>query len=85
MPRYFFHIHDGTLAPDDTGTELPDIAAAQSAALQTSGEIIKDGSMENVEWRSVGNEGNRRSRTRQPDVLRCAVLRSAEIRRNPAI
>jgi hypothetical protein len=52
MPRYFFHIHDGTSALDDTGTELPDIAAAQSAALQTSGEIIKQGSMENL-WKGV--------------------------------
>ena len=52
MPRYFFHICDGTSALDDTGTELPDIAAARTAALQTSGEIIKQGSMENL-WKGV--------------------------------
>jgi len=52
MPRYFFHIHDGTSALDDTGTELPDLASAQSAALQTSGEIIKQASMENL-WKGV--------------------------------
>ncbi|MGL3108069.1 DUF6894 family protein [Bradyrhizobium sp. BR 1432] len=51
MPRYFFHISDST-SLDDAGTELLDIAAAQTAALQTSGEIIKQGSMETL-WKGI--------------------------------
>jgi hypothetical protein len=51
MPRYFFHISDGA-SLYDPGTELPDIAAARTAALQTSGEIIKQASMETL-WRGI--------------------------------
>jgi hypothetical protein len=73
MPRYFFHIYDGILALDDTGTELPDIAAAQTAALQTSGEIIKEGLMENlwkgVPWEMKVTDGG------QPEGQTCFVLR----------
>jgi hypothetical protein len=51
MPRYFFHISDGA-SPEDAGIELLDIAAAQAEALQTSGEIIKHGPMENL-WKGI--------------------------------
>ena len=42
MPRYFFHVHDGSSAPDTDGTELPDIYTAQAAAIRTSGEILRE-------------------------------------------
>jgi hypothetical protein len=42
MPRYFFHIDDGTLAPDYEGTELADLADARSAAVALAGALLKD-------------------------------------------
>ena len=42
MPRYFFHVYDGSSAPDTDGTELADIYTAQAAAIRTSGEILRD-------------------------------------------
>ena len=42
MPRYFFHVYDGSSAPDTDGTELPDIYTAQAQAIRTSGEILRD-------------------------------------------
>jgi hypothetical protein len=42
MPRYFFHVHDGTSDPDLEGTELPDIYAAQAEAIRASGEMLSD-------------------------------------------
>ena len=54
MPRYFFNVHDGTSLVDEDGTDLPDIYAAQSQAIRTSGEILRDlGARfwDGVEWR----------------------------------
>ena len=42
MPRYFFHVYDGSSSPDFDGTELPDIYTAQAVAIRTSGEILRD-------------------------------------------
>ena len=42
MPRYFFHVHDGTSTRDIVGTELPDIFAAQDEAIRTSGELLRE-------------------------------------------
>jgi uncharacterized protein DUF6894 len=42
MPRYYFHLEDGQLLLDDTGDDLPDIAAAQTEALRVSSEAIRD-------------------------------------------
>ncbi len=42
MPRYFFHVNDGSSARDEDGTELPDIYAAQHMAIRASGEILRD-------------------------------------------
>ena len=42
MPRYFFHVYDGSSSPDADGTELPDIYTAQAQAIRTSGEILRD-------------------------------------------
>ena len=42
MPRYFFHIDDGVSIPDPIGSELPDLAAARSEAVEASGSILAD-------------------------------------------
>ena len=42
MPRYFFHVYDGSSSLDTDGTELPDIYTAQALAIRTSGEILRD-------------------------------------------
>ena len=42
MPRYFFHRADGEFDPDDTGTELPDLTAARTAAIRFAAESVKD-------------------------------------------
>ena len=42
MPRYFFHIYDGYSAPDQDGTELPDIYTAQAEAIRLSGEVLRE-------------------------------------------
>jgi hypothetical protein len=55
MPRYFFHVRDGTLVLDDIGVELPDVAFALAIAIQLSTEILKDGmvrpSRNDLRWR----------------------------------
>ena len=42
MPRYFFHLHDGVSVMDWEGTDLPDIYTAQSQAIRTTGEMLRD-------------------------------------------
>lgn len=40
MPRYFFHLVDGSNIRDEVGEELPDLAAARRSALLILGEIL---------------------------------------------
>lgn len=40
MSRYYFHVQDGGSAPDSEGVELPDLAAARRAAVQTACAMI---------------------------------------------
>ena len=42
MPRYFFHVFDGYSAPDQEGSELPDVYTAQAEAIRLSGEILRE-------------------------------------------
>lgn len=42
MPRYFFHIIDGTTDSDHIGTDFPDLYAAQDQAVRAAGEAIRD-------------------------------------------
>ncbi len=54
MPRYFFHVQDGYPSRDEDGTELPDVYTAQSEAISTSGEILRDMGAkfwDGTEWR----------------------------------
>lgn len=40
MPRYYFHLIDGTDIRDEVGEELPNLAAARRSALLILGEIL---------------------------------------------
>ncbi len=42
MPRYFFHVVSPSPDPDDEGFELPDIHAAQMAAVRLCGEMVTE-------------------------------------------
>jgi len=43
MPRFFFHVCDGTgFIEDEEGRELPDLAIARSAALKGARSIMAD-------------------------------------------
>ncbi len=42
MPRYFFNVVSPSPGPDNEGFELPDIYAAQTAAVRLCGEMIKE-------------------------------------------
>ena len=42
MPRYFFHVHDGSSTRDIEGTELRDIFEAQEEAIRLSGELLSE-------------------------------------------
>ena len=42
MPRFFFDFADGTVMPDDTGTEFPNAHAARDAAVKVLPDIARD-------------------------------------------
>jgi hypothetical protein len=42
VARYFFHFHDGTDQPDETGTEFADAKAARDAAVVFMGEKLRE-------------------------------------------
>ena len=42
MPRYFFNVVAPLPDPDDDGSELSDIYAAQEAAVHLCGEMLKE-------------------------------------------
>lgn len=42
MPRYFFHVVDGSTFTDLEGTELPNIKAARNEAVRFAGSLLKD-------------------------------------------
>lgn len=41
MPRFFFSLANGGREPDDTGVDLPDVAAARIEAVAYAGELLK--------------------------------------------
>lgn len=55
MPRYFFHVHDGSDEIDGVGLELADLQAAQRAGLRAAGEALCEGTKAGIwagdEWR----------------------------------
>ncbi len=42
MPRYFFHLKDGTTHTDEGGVELSGPDEAREAAVVNSGEVLRD-------------------------------------------
>ena len=42
MPRYFFHIDDGSTVQDEEGVELASEAAAKCEAVKLAGQMICD-------------------------------------------
>ena len=61
MTRFFFHVHNGISVFDDVGLELPDIEAAEAAAIELSGQILNDGPdgplWQNNTWRVEVSDG----------------------------
>jgi hypothetical protein len=56
VPRYFFHISDSVIYPDEEGSDLPDIAAARIEAVSVAGTMLRDHAgnfWETGEWRVV--------------------------------
>jgi hypothetical protein len=43
MSRFYFHLQaGGQVVPDDEGTDLPDLSAAQREAIQSAREMLAD-------------------------------------------
>jgi hypothetical protein len=43
MARYYFHVQSGnTVHPDDEGSDLPSLSAAQEQALASARELLAD-------------------------------------------
>lgn len=42
MPRFFFHVHDGTTVLDEEGTVLPNLDTARKMAVTFAGELLRD-------------------------------------------
>ena len=61
MTQFFFHVHNGISVFDDVGLELPDIEAAEAAAIELFGEILNDGPSgplwQNNSWRVEVSDG----------------------------
>jgi len=53
MPRYFFHILDGTALTDETGVELADLAAARIEAVKLVAGVLRGGTARLLGRRSV--------------------------------
>jgi hypothetical protein len=61
MPKYFFHVQDGTASPDPDAIELKDLADAKCAAVKMAGRIICDSSKEfwsRSEWQMTVSDEN---------------------------
>ena len=61
MPRFHFHVLDGTSVLDRDGLELPDIGAAKVEAARFVGEVLSHGINGSVwlghPWRVVVTDG----------------------------
>ena len=42
MPRYFYHITNGTRHHDDEGTELPNLEEARRQGMEAAGEMVNN-------------------------------------------
>lgn len=56
MPRFFFHVVDSAVVPDEVGTELADLNAARTEAIVVAGAMLRDHAREfwsSGEWKLV--------------------------------
>lgn len=83
MTRFFFHAHGGISVFDDVGLELPDIDAAQEAAIELSRQILNEG-LEGPFWQDLNW---RVEVTDSPGIggQTFLVLRFSVARQNPAM
>jgi len=81
MPKYFFHVHDGQSFPDQQGTDLANLTAAQLEAVQLMGQMMKDDSQafwNGEDWRvQVTDEGDMTLFTLHFMAVQAAAIRSA--------
>ena len=42
MPRFFFHVHDGTSRPDQDGTELPNVETVRTEAVHLAADLLHE-------------------------------------------
>ena len=62
MPRFFFHVADSVLVPDEEGTELADLAAARVEAVTVAGAMLRDHAPEfwnSGEWKVIVTDEDR--------------------------
>ena len=62
MPKFYFHVHDGTDSRDPVGINLPDVESARAEAITAAGEMLRDLGRRVIadEWRmEVANETGR--------------------------
>jgi hypothetical protein len=57
MPRFYFHVVDGSGIADDTGEERPSIDAAKTEAARFAGAVLSEGIADEIwkgsPWRLV--------------------------------
>jgi hypothetical protein len=53
MPRFYFHVLDGSATTDETGTELPNIDAAKTEAVKLASGILREVVPERI-WQGSG-------------------------------
>ncbi len=61
MPRFFFHVIDGRTLVDNSGVELPDVAAARNEAIRSAGAILASEGQDNWQagpWQMVVADEN---------------------------
>jgi hypothetical protein len=59
MPRYFFHVEDGSGTRDEEGTELKDLAVAKCEAVKLAGQSICDAAgdfWDREEWKLTATD-----------------------------
>ncbi len=62
MPKFYFHLHNGTLVPDESGKRLPDLEAArlyatEMARFEVAEAAMRDGRIVLSHRIDIGDEG----------------------------
>ena len=64
LPRYFFHVVDGSFNIDNDGTVLASLTEAQSQAITMAGEIMRDAGTKfwaGEDWQMHVTDDNKRT------------------------